>query len=271
MVRVSGTWHDAITAWLAWLRAGALSPETLTLREYQLGRFAVAFAAVSPWAISTEQISSWLASHQWGRESLRSYRSALRSFYGYAHATGQCATNPAALTRPVRPMPPRARPAPDEVIDAARAHADDRLWLILTLASRYGMRRGELARARREDLTRDSEGWWLLVHGKGGKKRSLPILGREVSVILARPAGALFRSYTTGEPLRAASIGKIASRALQDATLHMLRHRFATVTHNHTHDVFAVQTLLGHASLEMTQRYLGVDRAALRRAVESAA
>lgn len=268
---MAGVWHDAVVAWLTWLRGGALSPETLSLREYQLGRFAAAFAAVSPWVVTTGEISSWLSSHDWGRESVRSYRSALRSFYGYAHAIGRCAIDPTILTRPVRPMPLRPRPASDVVIDAARAHADDRLWLILTLASRYGMRRGELARADREDLSGGIGDRWLLVHGKGGKNRSLPISGHEASVILALPPGALFRSYQTGERLRPATIGRLASRALEDATLHMLRHRFATTTHDATGDVLAIQQLLGHASLETTQRYLRANRATLRRVVETAA
>lgn len=40
---------------------------------------------------------------------------------------------------------------------------------------------------------------------------------------------------------------------------HALRRRFATQVYRRSHDLRAVQTLLGHASLATTQLYLAMD------------
>ncbi|MET9327989.1 tyrosine-type recombinase/integrase [Tsukamurella sp. NPDC003166] len=67
-------------------------------------------------------------------------------------------------------------------------------------------------------------------------------------------------------------VGTLVSRALTDgSTMHQLRHLCATEIHNQTHDVRLVQTILGHASLATTQRYLAVDETKVREALTSRA
>ena len=67
-------------------------------------------------------------------------------------------------------------------------------------------------------------------------------------------------------------IGKLATRVLPPPwTLHKLRHRFATVTHDATGDLIVVQQLLGHASLATTQTYVAVNRSRMRVAALAAA
>ena len=53
-------------------------------------------------------------------------------------------------------------------------------------------------------------------------------------------------------------------------TAHTLRHRYASVAYQHTHDLRAVQTLLGHASVATTQVYTAVDDASVRGVAETA-
>ena len=65
-----------------------------------------------------------------------------------------------------------------------------------------------------------------------------------------------------GRPLTARGIQEIIRRLKRDAGLqnvkglvHKCRHTFATDFIEHTGDMKACQTLLGHSTLQMTQRY----------------
>ena len=70
--------------------------------------------------------------------------------------------------------------------------------------------------------------------------------------------------------LSARRVGELATATLPGVwTLHTLRHGCATRVHNATHDLIAVQQLLGHASVATTQRYVATDQARLRAAVQA--
>lgn len=51
----------------------------------------------------------------------------------------------------------------------------------------------------------------------------------------------------------------------------MLRHSFATAAYRGSRNLRAVQQLLGHASLAVTERYLQTDESEMRAAMEAAA
>ena len=55
----------------------------------------------------------------------------------------------------------------------------------------------------------------------------------------------------------------------QGVSLHTLRHSFATMLLHSQVDLFSLQKLLGHASIESTAIYLHVDMTRLRAAVAS--
>lgn len=139
---------------------------------------------------------------------------------------------------------------------------------MLRLANELGMRRGEVAQVHPEnDLVRDLSGWSLVVHGKGQRQRVLPLPDDLAAILRNAGPGYLFPSPEGGH-LSAHWVGTLVSRALADGTtMHQLRHLCATEIHNETHDVRLVQTILGHASLATTQRYLAVDETKIRDAV----
>jgi site-specific recombinase XerD len=264
-------WNESIKAWCEWLIAGGLARGTVDLRRYQLIRFGQDHGRRTTWDLSPADLGSWMAGHGWGLESLRSYRSALRSFYGWAHASGYVSQDPARLLRPLKRTRPRARPAPEDVIDSALQRADPRGWLLLMLGSREGLRRGEMAVIHRDrDLLRTRSGWSLIVHGKGSKDRIVPLRAEVAMAILATPPGWLFPNGHGGH-LTPGHVSVLLRRALGTATAHQLRHRFGTVTYRRTHDLRAVQELLGHASVATTQLYIAVDDDELRRVMEAAA
>lgn len=266
----SAEWRSAIKAWTNWYAAGGAPRTTIELRTYQLSRLAKHFSEQDPWTITTDELAAWLAEHQWSRETLRSYRAALRGFYGWAHASGLIEQDPARLLRRVPATIGVPRPAAETVINDALRRADERAWLMLMLGSRHGMRRGEIARVSTRDLQVDEHGWSLIVHGKGGKDRVVPLMPDVARMIRDAQPGWVFPNGM-GSHLTPAHVGVIVRRALDGvATAHQLRHRFATRTYQATKDIRAVQELLGHASVATTQRYTKVADNALRAAVRAA-
>lgn len=269
--QLSACWRSAIKGWTNWYSAGGAPETTIELRTYQLTRLAKHFHDHGPWSITTDELAAWMAGHRWSRETLRSYRAALRGFYGWAHASGLIEQDPARLLRRVPATIGVPRPADECVINDGLRRSDARAYLMLMLGSRHGLRRGEIARVSTRDLRVDETGWSLVVHGKGGKDRVVPLLPDVARVIRDAPPGWLFPNGM-GTHLTPAHVGVLMRRALDgEATAHQLRHRFATRTYQATKDIRAVQELLGHASVATTQRYTKVADNALRIAVQSAA
>lgn len=111
----------------------------------------------------------------------------------------------------------------------------------------------------------------LRVIGKGGKTRHVPILRQDLLAQIIDAHGFLFKGNIDGH-LSAAYVSRLISASLGNrTTAHQLRHRFATEALRGTHDLRAVQELLGHASLATTQIYTDVADEDLWDAVAAAA
>lgn len=260
-------WAAAIAAWLATLRAAGRPATTVGLRNYQLRRLAESLAPAGPWSVTGDELVEWIGGHGWAPGTLRSYRSALRSFYRWGHAHGFIAVDPALALPAVKPVSPNPRPAPEDAYRLALACADDRVRLMLRLAAELGLRRCEVARAHSLDLERDLSGWSLRVVGKGGRVRRLPLSDALAAAIRRCGPGYLFPGEVDGH-LSPRWVGRLVSRALPGAwAMHSLRHRFATAAYSLDRDTFTVQELLGHASPVTTRMYVRVPADALRRTV----
>lgn len=217
-----------------------------------------------PAAVTTDQLLAFLAHPSWAPETRRSYRASLRAYFRWFLAAGHRADDPAAALPAVRVPRGMPRPAPEQIIAEATRVATPRVALMLELASRMALRRAEIAGLRREHLEPDLWGQTLVVHGKGGKVRRLPLPADLAATVLAMPAGPLFPNPNTGRPLTPAHVGKLVSHALLEGwTCHTLRHRAASVAYDATKDLRAVQEFLGHAKPETTAIYTAVRPSAL--------
>lgn len=154
----------------------------------------------------------------------------------------------------------------------------DRAMLELMYGS--GLRVSELITLRTADL--DLRAGLVRPIGKGDKERQVP-LGDESKAALATymtkarpvllrnksPSPALFVTEQGG-PMTRQRFWSLIEGYAQDAqiakrvTPHTLRHSFATHLLAGGADVRAIQEMLGHASVETTQRYTRVDVARLR-------
>lgn len=142
------------------------------------------------------------------------------------------------------------------------------------LAVDAGLRRGEIAQVHESDVHPDLLGFSLLVHGKGGKLRLVPLLddlAEQVMAACQAGGGHAFPGRIDGH-LSAARVGELLTALLPPKiTPHSFRHRFAANVYDETGDLLTVQTLLGHSSPETTRRYVPPNTNRLRAAVVAAA
>jgi integrase len=109
----------------------------------------------------------------------------------------------------------------------------------------------------------------LVVHGKGGKERIVPI-SDHLAYIIRGLDGWLFPNGAGGH-LTADRVGRPIARALPgDWTAHTLRHRYATRAFRDSRNLRAVQTLLGHSSLITTECYIAIEDDEVRAAAACA-
>lgn len=140
------------------------------------------------------------------------------------------------------------------------------------LACEVGLRRAEVATAHSDGLVRDHNGWAIIVTGKGGKQRVVP-LTNDLAAELRRycKGGFIFPGQIDGH-LSPDCVGRLISRLMPPGwTMHKLRHRFATTGYNGTKDLRAVQEALGHSSIATTQLYTAINLTNLRAVSEAAA
>ena len=216
--------------------------------------------------------------HQGGLSgrSIARLLSAVRGLYAYFVREGLCQHDPAAGIRP--PKGPRKLP---KVLDVDRAQqlldspvADDfsacRDHAILELLYSSGLRLSELVGLNLADI--DLAQGLVLVLGKGNKQRMLPVGSKAITAIqhwlivreqVQSQESALFigvRGRRMSPQLVRERVRQAGARELgQHLHPHMLRHSFASHMLESSHDLRAVQELLGHADISTTQIYTHLD------------
>lgn len=224
-----------------------------------------------PRDVGPDDLDAYVVSRSWSRETRRTNYAALRSFFRWAVEVGVLEESPAEHLPRVRATDPCPRPTPEVIWQEAKRRACPRTLLILRLAAEAGLRRIEVARVHSDDLVEDLEGWSLLVHGKGGKLRTVPLVSDDLALAIRDAHGYLFPGDDEGH-LSPRWVGKLATRALPGVwTLHTLRHRCATKAYGLDSDLLAVQRFLGHSSPATTQRYIPTEASRMRRAASAAA
>ncbi|MEJ5915215.1 tyrosine-type recombinase/integrase [Pseudokineococcus sp. 1T1Z-3] len=199
-------------------------------------------------------------------------RASVRGCYGWAVRT-RLLEEDATTALPTVKAPRRTpRPTPDDVLLDALERAPLRERLMLVIAQRTGLRAGEVARVRREDVVPGIEGYLLHVRGKGARERLVPLDDELARILRLMPAGWVFPSSTRpGEHLIAHTVSRLMSEALGPGwTAHTLRHRYASLAYSVERDLRAVQEPLGHAQVTTTQVYTLVPDWARRRAAAGA-
>ena len=267
----SWEWVTALTEFESWARASGSPATTLRTRREHLQLLAKSMPC-GPWEVTGVDLVEWFADRAWAPNTRRSRRTTYRAFYRWAVEQAHVDVSP-ALAIPKGDVPrPNPRPVPDRTYKQLLEEADPRERLICRLAAEQGLRRAEVAQIHSRDLFEDIDGWTLVVHGKGGRDRDVPLLDDIARELRALPPGWAFPGRFDGH-LSPRWVGKLITRLLPaDYTMHKLRHRAGTKWYEDSnHDLFAVQELLGHASPATTRIYVKVERARLRNTVEGRA
>jgi integrase/recombinase XerD len=150
-------------------------------------------------------------------------------------------------------------------------------FAILTVLSRLGLRRAEVAKLRLDDV--DWRAGEIVVSGKGAREDRLPLpqdVGEAIVAYLSRgrplcPCRQLFlRVRAPHGGLKPAGIGSVVSHACERAGLppvgtHRLRHGVATEMLARGAPLTEIGQVLRHKHPETTAIYAKVDRASLSR------
>lgn len=218
---------------------------------------------------------TWLEGQGLAAGGIHAHVRSLKSLFGWAKREELLSTNPSIrLERPT--LPKRRMPTMDtdrigRLLTAARS-TDQPLRDVAVLLTFFdtGLRLEELITLRREDIR--AEKGLLRVIGKGNRERVVPIGTRALTAINTyqvrerqpRHAGVqeLFLSRR-GLPMTRSCVS-ILLRRLSEATgleraqttPHTFRRGFAVEFLRNGGDVFTLQQILGHSSLEMTRRYV---------------
>jgi len=213
---------------------------------------------------------------------------AISSLFRYLVGHGHADTNPCASV--VLPKKQHRTPAvltaeeARRVLRASEDHAKAptafRNRAIIATLLFCGLRRAELVDLQVGDVDLRS-GWLKVRNGKGGKQRSVPLVGEVLSALADwlefRPDvdhDYLFTGFTgrrLGNNGVACIFKQVAKKAgvLRDGvSLHTLRHTFASLLLQEGCDLVAIKELLGHADLSSTAIYLHMDASHLKAAVQ---
>lgn len=269
LAKIPTRWDTDIQDWALSALAAGHSANTVTSRCQHLRHAAKGLGTVSPWDVNAGDLIAWCGGQDWATDTRRGRRNTFRAFWGWGMATERATSNPAHDLPKVKMTPARPKPAPPAAYQSALMAAAPREMLMLKMARYHGMRRAEVAQSHSKDLIEDLGGWSLIVHGKGGKERVVPLGTALAGELRALGDGYFFPGQRHGH-LSAEYVGKLVTRLMPGAwTMHTLRHRFATDVWAVEKDLFVVQELLGHSNPTTTRAYVETPRAGLRRAVDA--
>jgi integrase len=198
--------------------------------------------------------------------------SALRQFLRWAG-------NPIADRRSVWGLPSgeptRRRWLGREQLRRLYRHSTGAARVLVGLEGLNGLRRVEVLRLRFQDILDDED--CLLVRGKGshgGKWRKIP-MHRLVRRDLARwrlghqpEEPVLPRSRSGADLLLRRAVASAGFPPELRVSHHDLRRTFGRLAHEAGMDLVQLKNMLGHASMEMSVHYIGLDSDRMREGLE---
>ncbi len=273
---------QAVTAFLLDRRIGGATDATIDTYRLQLCIFLEWCSGLDLDlnALSTDHLRSYLASRQKASQSaLFEAARRLKTFFRWCAQEDVCVDIAATIRRPKteqKVIQPLAVSQVKAMLALCRGDSfvnwRDRALLRLLLDS--GLRIGEALALTPPDVDIENRRVYIR-YGKGQKQRIVPMGPRTAKAILGyiRLRNQMTARSTTlflvegGNPMNRRhahqQIARIAKRAGIEESVgpHRLRHTCALWFLRRGGDAFSLQQLLGHATLEMTKRYVSMTAA----------
>ena len=274
-------WEAEVARFLEWKRADAAVGELWLRRmRWELVRFprllglsASATGSFRPRDVTVEMVAGLRASLPSEKATFALHFAALRQFLAWAG-------NPVSAQRKAWSLPSgeptHRRWLTGEQLRRLYRSSEGRARVLVALEGLNGLRRVEVLRLRAKDVALD-EGC-LLVLGKGrngGKWRTVPVYPGCRAAIEGALAGT--RAGDRLVPVSKSGADALLRKAADAAGLtqegvrvshHDLRRTFGRLAHAAGMDLIQLKNLYGHASVEMTVHYIGLDADTMRLGLE---
>lgn len=266
-------------------RLGELAPASIVVTRWVLESLHAYTGDVPLREISRSDIEEWLTARDRRPSSVKSMITKVRPFFAWCVDHELIARNPA---EPIRaPKVADGLPRVLELDDVTRVLAacpDARAFTVVILLIQCGLRIGEVARLRVDDIDRRRR--VALIRGKGGRgevTRSVPLPDEALEALHrypgARRVGPVIVSYQPPfGPVSAHWLGRLVAVWMTDAgvkyephdgrSAHAFRHTMAQDLVDRMADPRIVQKALGHRSMRTTEDYWRRDPAGMREALE---
>jgi integrase/recombinase XerD len=243
-----------------------------TIKSYKncFRQFIKHYDDIKPSQISRQQINSYLKTLIIERNISASHQSqilsAIKMFY---NAVAQQAAKVEGLFQPKKPQKLPQVLLTEEVSDLLNAVDNLKHRCILMLIYSAGLRLGEVVNLRLNELQPESNR--LFVRGGKGQKDRCTILSTKVWEQLQKYLnvykplewffeGATGGKYSDRSVQEIFTRAKIKSNINPNATVHTLRHSFATHLLETGVDLRYIQELLGHESSKTTEIYTHITK-----------
>ena len=277
------TWADAVSVFIQRCQGNGLSKSTVdgyrwTLTRGRLPAFRTRHGVMGPAELSADMLEALkleLLGAGLAPTSVGDYCRVIRVFARFCIDRGWLESS--GILNVKSPRTPKHAPrafSEDEETQLLSACTCERDRVLVRFAIETGLRRAEIASLKVEDVVQGQSGWLIRVrNGKGGKDRGVPIseaFGRQLTRYIAkvRPHTTCRGMFLTLKRSDAGDYAPLTGDGLYRVFFHLSkatgirayphrgRHTFATRAAQDGVAPWALQGSLGHASIDMTERYV---------------
>lgn len=266
---------EALSALGKYLILNRYSQSTIKSYKYHFQQFLIVFRGNDLEEVTKEDIENYIYSVLKKRKISESTQSLMINsikFY-YEKVLGR-PKKQYKITRPKKPLQLPNVLSHEEVVALINSCSNIKHKCIMVLVYSAGLRLSEVVQLRVRDINKDRR--TIFIKGGKGKKDRYTILAENVIPILKhyqkqyQPNYWLFEGLHGGQYSKR-SVQQIFTRAKEEsminpfATVHTLRHSFATHCLEAGYSTAMIQEILGHASIATTERYLHISNTELRK------
>ena len=269
-VVLSPAHEQRITRYKQWLQSKRYSQSTIEVYSQALGVFLLWFNESDPAELGEDDLVRFNNEYILKRNCSSSYQNqVVNAIKLYYSTLEKKKLQPELIHRPKREKLLPNVLSKQEVKAILEAPNNLKHRVMLSLIYSCGLRRGELLRLKPTDIDA-SRGVVMIRQSKGRKDRITPLSPKILEMLREyykanKPKVWLFEGQEEGESYSEMSLTKVFKRALEKAkvkkpaSLHWLRHSFATHLLESGTDLRYIQELLGHSSSRTTEVYTHVS------------